>query len=141
MTQIYTVGYEGRSIETFVALLEQHGIEVLADVRELPLSRKKGFSKTALGNALSDAGIAYLHLKELGNPKAIRKSGKPLDEVLAAYDEHMEERWDTALTRALAVAQEKRTALMCFELEPCECHRTSVAKQLAARLGVDVVEI
>lgn len=141
MGEIYTVGYEGRTIEEFVELLCSHQVEVLADVRELPLSRKKGFSKTALKAALEDSGIAYLHFKELGNPKAIRKSGAGVDAILAAYDAHMEDRWGEALAGVSAVVEGKRVALMCFEADPCECHRTSVAKQLAARLGVGLVEI
>lgn len=139
---VYTIGYEGRSIEDFVELLKKHGVEVLADVRHLPLSRKKGFSKTALGNALEDAGIRYEHFRQVGNPKHIRKSGLPQQELLAAYDDHMSELWDEALPDLVETATDAATCLMCYELEPCDCHRTSVAKQLIARMpGATLIEI
>jgi len=63
--KLFTVGYEGRSIDELVDALRAAGVERLVDVRELPLSRRKGFSKTALGDTLRDAGIEYIHVRAL----------------------------------------------------------------------------
>ena len=62
MSVVYTIGYEGTDIDRFVATLKAVGIKVLADVRAVAVSRKKGFSKTALKARLEDEGIAYTHL-------------------------------------------------------------------------------
>ena len=70
--QLFTVGYEGASIETFIANLRANKVKCVLDVREAPLSRKRGFSKTQLGRALNDADIRYIHLRELGTPKSVR---------------------------------------------------------------------
>ncbi|MBM3616495.1 MAG: DUF488 domain-containing protein, partial [Alphaproteobacteria bacterium] len=72
MPNLLTIGYEGTDIATFLTALRASGVEVLADVRELPLSRKPGFSKSALSVALEGVGIRYRHFRELGDPKAGR---------------------------------------------------------------------
>ena len=69
---LYTVGYEGVALEQFVERLRLADVQVVVDVRDVPLSRKRGFSKTALSAALSKAGVQYLHIRELGCPKPIR---------------------------------------------------------------------
>ena len=71
-SHLYTFGYEGIGIEAFVARMLTMGIETVVDVRERPLSRKKGFSKVAFSAALAQAGVAYRHDPQLGCPKAIR---------------------------------------------------------------------
>jgi len=68
MNRLLTIGYEGAVIEDFCATLKAAAVRTLVDVRALPVSRKRGFSKTALGQACAAAGIAYLHLSALGNP-------------------------------------------------------------------------
>jgi transcriptional regulator with XRE-family HTH domain len=72
---LWSAGYEGRDIDSFVALLVDSRIGVVADVRLTPISRKKGFSKTRLGEALAEAGIEYTHLRGLGNPKGAPTPG------------------------------------------------------------------
>ena len=69
---LFTFGYEGLAIDGFIARLKKAGVAVVVDVRELPLSRKKGFSKTAFAEALHGAGIAYTHVPTFGCPKSIR---------------------------------------------------------------------
>lgn len=68
-----TVGYEGRNVDDLLDVLLTAGVTRLVDVRELPLSRNRGLSKTALGHSLNDIGIAYEHMKPLGNPKENRE--------------------------------------------------------------------
>ena len=69
---IYTIGYEGLDIARFLSLLQAHDIEAVVDIRELPLSRKPGFSKKTLSDTLSLSGLDYVHIPDLGCPKPIR---------------------------------------------------------------------
>src|SRR5208283_920819 len=69
---LYTIGYEGRDIDGFISRLKEFGITRLIDVREIPLSRKRGFSKSALKQKLDDENIEYVHYKALGSPSDIR---------------------------------------------------------------------
>ncbi|HEY5081205.1 MAG TPA: DUF488 domain-containing protein [Bauldia sp.] len=69
---LYTLGYEGMSIEQFVDRLEKSRVRTVVDVRQMPLSRKPGFSKRALAAALAGAGVAYVHMVSLGCPKPVR---------------------------------------------------------------------
>ena len=71
---IYTIGYEGLDLDGFLALLRKHGVETVVDIRELPLSRKPGFSKTVLGDTLNVSGKEYVHIPELGCPKPVRNT-------------------------------------------------------------------
>lgn len=129
------VGYEGRVISDFVADLSAAGVAVLADVRELPLSRKPGFSKTALAEALRSAGIEYVHLRALGNPKPNRSgfAGDPL-ELSGARERYRSSLRHEAARRALdelaALARENSVAVMCFEADQARCHRDVLLDEL-----------
>lgn len=135
-TRLYTFGYEGLDIDAFIAKLRANGVQTIVDVRELPLSRKKGFSKTAFSVALSQAGIAYLHSPALGCPKPIRDRYRA-DQDWAAYTRDFLAYIDTqdAPVRELVKLSKGTTAcLVCFEADYTMCHRTYVARA-AARLG------
>ena len=69
---VFTIGYEGLDIDGFMSLLAEHDIDTIVDVRELPLSRKAGFSKNALANLLNLSGREYVHMADLGCPKSVR---------------------------------------------------------------------
>ena len=69
---IHTIGYEGIDMDRFLSMLCEHGIETVVDIRELPLSRKPGFSKKALADTLNLSGLEYVHIPDLGCPKPIR---------------------------------------------------------------------
>src|SRR3954471_22699032 len=88
-TALFTIGYEGRALDELLAILRANKIDRLIDVRDLPLSRRRGFSKTPLGNAARDAGIEYVHLREAGNPYRRIKDEIPRDELLAKYRAHL----------------------------------------------------
>lgn len=70
---VYTTGYEGKEIEEFIEYLNAHDIQRVVDVREIPLSRKKGFSKNTLRHLLAERDIDYIHIKALGSPTYLRK--------------------------------------------------------------------
>lgn len=129
---VYTSGYEGKTIDGFVRQLKEHGIALLVDIRELPLSRKPGFSKSAIQAALRAAGIEYVHLRELGTPRAIRqelrKSGH-YQKFLAQYRDYLKGQ-EEALNELIGMAAHKTVCLMCYEEDPHRCHRSVVAEHL-----------
>ena len=77
--KIFTIGYEGVTMDEFLAALKGAGVEQVIDVRALPLSRRPGFSKNILAATLKDNGIGYVHLKALGTPKPGRDAAKKGD--------------------------------------------------------------
>lgn len=140
---LFTIGYEGTDIHRFVETLRTVGIEVVADVRAVPISRKPGFSKTSLAAHLADAGIRYEPFKALGDPKPGRDAarGGRFAEFRAIYGAHLETvDARAALSELAAVAAGRATCLLCFERDPTQCHRSIVATSLATS-GLKVVDL
>lgn len=139
---IYTIGYEGATQGEVIAALGRAGVRRVIDVRQLPLSRRPGFSKASLAASLAAHGIDYVHLRALGTPKPGRDAAKKgdratLEAVYAGQLELPEAQAEAARMRALAA--EMPSALLCFERDPCACHRTLL---LAAEgEGAEVVDL
>ena len=132
MVTLYTVGYQGHSIETFLDLLQANGVAQIIDVRQLPFSRKPDFSKKRLAAHLADAGIAYSHLVALGTPKALRdevRRSHDYDSFFASMGEIVAGQPD-AVQEALNLARARPSALLCFEANAAECHRLVVAQAI-----------
>lgn len=130
--RLFTIGYQGRTIEGFVDLLQTEGIERLVDVRANPWSRKPGFTKHELANHLDQAGIAYEHLGLLGAPDEARHGDLDEATFAAAYQEHLDGQ-DDALDRLTQWAQQDRTAICCMEKDPQACHRRFIADTFQAQ--------
>jgi len=131
MRGLLTIGYEGASLQDFIGTLKAASVSTLLDVRELPISRRKGFSKRALAEALEAEGIEYRHERDLGSPKAIRHQlheDRDYDQFFDAFTTYLKSQ--RPLLRKLAAELDGRVALMCFERDPATCHRSIVAKQL-----------
>ncbi len=131
---IFTIGYERANPKTLVDALAEHGVKTLIDVRELPASRRPGFSKKALTLKLAEHGIAYEHLRGLGTPKEGRDANKRGDmkTFWRIVDEKMET--DEAkhdLERARELAQQGTVCLLCLEADHATCHRNRVAEDLS----------
>jgi uncharacterized protein (DUF488 family) len=143
MVNIYTVGYEGLGPADFLRQLRCANVGMVVDVRDVPLSRKRGFSKTALADALSAVGLRYLHVRSLGCPKPIRdeyRATRDWGAYTAAFMKHLKER--AAAVRELASLCESSTAaLLCYEADAGLCHRTYVARAVAAISGGSVLHI
>lgn len=139
--QLFTIGYQGRDLAEFIGLLRDAGVHLLADVRLTPLSRKRGFSKSKLSEALQQAGIRYEHLRELGNPKAIREAARSVEDCLDLYADHMNGEWPDRLARLEALAAGQRVAIMCMESDHRECHRSIVAGAFESRHDAAIVHL
>ena len=128
--RLFTIGYQGRTVEDLVRALRAAGVERVIDVRELPLSRRRGFSKTPLSAALAKAGISYLHLRAAGNP--YRHEAHDIERCLTLYRAHLDSKPDVidAIRREAA---EVPVALLCAEADPAACHRSVIAKKAATR--------
>lgn len=139
-----TIGYEAATQDTVIARLKAAGIETLIDVRAVAASRRAGFSKTLLAASLAEAGIEYVHLRQLGTPKPGRDAARKgrIEEMTAIFQEHMAEpAAQLELARAKAMVAERRTALLCFEADHAGCHRAVLAERLAAEDGFEVVNL
>ncbi|MGQ0662251.1 MAG: DUF488 domain-containing protein [Pseudomonadota bacterium] len=136
--QLFTIGYEGADLADFLATLAAGGVAQVIDIRDVAISRKRGFSKNALSDALAAKGIAYVHLKALGNPKPGREAARR-GEFAAfrnIYDQHLKEPdAQAALKDAARRAGGTVSCLMCFERANEHCHRTIVAVALAEKAG------
>ena len=130
--KVYLTGYEQQTIEEFIRKIEEAGIERIVDVRELPLSRKKGFSKNSLKIQLAKHGISYVHIRELGTPKALRRDLKEKGDYLKFFKQyrihirgkHIE------LQKLINMASTEILGIMCFEKD-CElCHRTIIGDKI-----------
>ena len=140
---LYTLGYEGQTIEHFVERLRDAGIRTVIDVRELPLSRKRGFSKRALAGVLAEHDISYLHLRSLGCPKPVRDRLR-LDGDWARYARDFASHLagQGALTAEVAqMANAQTCGLLCFEADFGRCHRSLVARKVAADGGPPVAHV
>ena len=133
MSVVFTIGYESTDIEDFVATLQAARIEVLADVRAVAASRKKGFSKTALREKLQEAGIQYLHFRNLGDPKPGRDAARAgqFEKFKTIYSAHFEKpEAQEDFENLVSVVFNQATCLLCYERLPENCHRAIVAENM-----------
>jgi uncharacterized protein (DUF488 family) len=127
---LYTIGYEGSALPRVLRALEAAAIDLVIDVRQVPWSRKPGFSKSALERALTAIDVGYLHLVGLGDPKAGRLAARAgrHDEFLQLFAAHMATTGARVdLARAISAARDRTACLLCFERRPEKCHRAIVA--------------
>lgn len=140
-----TIGYEKRSLDEYIDLLLESGVEVVLDVRETAWSHKPGFSKTAFAAGLDAVGIEYVHLRIAGNPKWLREVAGNHAECLEFYRVYVEQHPEVMLSlsetlRDLGVTH-RRIALTCFERHPQDCHRGILAEEWAVRNRDDVIHL
>ena len=138
--RIFTVGYEGITVDELIAALRKAGVERIIDVRALPLSRRPGFSKTPLRAALEEVGINYVHLRALGTPAEGRQAARKGQHALLAqiYADQLE--LPEAIVQAAQLrelAAEKPSALLCFERDPEHCHRSLLIEAVSPDAAVE----
>jgi uncharacterized protein (DUF488 family) len=141
--RLFTIGYEGATPEGFIESLNAAGVALVADVRAVALSRKRGFSKTALSTSLAEAGIGYRHWIALGTPVEGRQAARAGDAVRMRliYEGALAEPAALDAFEELAqAAGERPVCLLCFERDPAFCHRRILAERLAPR-GFEAVDL
>jgi uncharacterized protein (DUF488 family) len=142
--EIATIGYEKTALRDVLRTLAAARIAALIDIRNLPLSRRAGFSKRQLQAAIEEAGMSYLHLKGLGTPKegrvAARLRQKDLfwaivERQLATPEAELD------LERAAELARRVPSCLLCYEADHRVCHRLRVAELMQQRFGFTPVHL
>ena len=139
--QLWSIGYEQATWAQVRTALVAAGVTRVIDVRDLPLSRRPGFSKRQLAAGLAAAGIGYTHLRALGPPPAGRAAHRARD--YQRFWQIVDDRLATAeaahdLARAASLALETPTCLLCYEADPALCHRCRVGEILAGSHGFRV---
>lgn len=139
--KLFTIGYEGKSVEKFLDILITHDVRVLCDVRRNAISQKYGFSKAQLEKFCGGLNIRYIHFPELGIESNLRQklsSQRDYDELFDFYEENtLPKRSDCLLRLRNLISQEGRIALTCFEQNPKQCHRSRVARAILNTGNVD----
>jgi uncharacterized protein (DUF488 family) len=132
MIELMTIGYEGMTLKEFLSLLQRCGVTMLVDVRELAISRKPGFAKGALSEALEKQCIEYEHLVDLGCPRDIRHNYRENGDW-ARYTQKYKAYLETqkpVMERLWDLMQNQNCCLMCFEADYNFCHRKFIAERM-----------
>lgn len=131
-TQVFSIGYELYNSNTFFLRLKRAKVDFLIDVREMPISRKRGFSKSSLIESSKRNGIEYLHLKSLGVPKNIRnqlKGSKNYEKYFKDYGKYLYYQSDS-IDHLLSLIKENTCCIMCLEHNHEGCHRNLILEEL-----------
>lgn len=140
---VFTIGYEGMDLDAFMSLLAEHDIDTVVDVRELPLSRKPGFSKKALASVLNLSGLEYVHMVELGCPKLVRdryRSDNSWKHYTVGFLKHLKTQ-EAAIAVLSDLVNSSNCALLCYEADYNFCHRSMVANAVRDYCGIEVKHI
>lgn len=135
---IYTIGHSNRSFDEFLALLQEHGIERVLDVRTIPKSRHNPqFGQTELASALAQHHIAYTHIDKLGGLRKVQANSPNTawrNKSFQGYADYMQTpEFEAGLEQAIDYGWKSRCVLMCAEAVPWRCHRSLVGDALLAR--------
>ncbi|MFT5367158.1 MAG: hypothetical protein ACI8V2_002116 [Candidatus Latescibacterota bacterium] len=138
-SRLFTIGYEGKSIDAYLNLLIANNVKALVDVRKNPLSMKYGFSKTKLRTYIERAGLCYYHLPGLGIPSDLRRnldSPEDYQDLFAYYrTEILPEQMESLEDIKMLLDRHTRIALTCFEKDHHSCHRNEVTQYLTEGAG------
>ena len=138
--KLFSIGYEGKSIENFVNILLQNDIRLLCDVRRNPISRKFGFSQSKLQRIVETSGIEYKHFPELGIAAEERKylrTQENYNDLFAGYRDALPSQASVLNNLYELFESHKRIALMCYELDPRHCHRTVIFEYMSAHYPIE----
>jgi uncharacterized protein (DUF488 family) len=142
---LYTLGYQGVDVDTYVQKLKVAGVGIVADVRETPWSHKRAFCKNILSSELSKAGIEYVHVKSAGNPKENRRSARDITECLRRYKDYLRSNPDgvSDLIQVVRTAASRNhsVCLTCFEKDVHDCHRSILVDLMGERIRIRPVHL
>ncbi len=140
-TVLFTIGYEGISLEEYLTRLLKNDVKVLVDVRNNPLSMKYGFSKSQLRKYCESLGIQYVHFPEVGIQSEQRRelnTQTDYDKLFVEYRKNNLVKTKSTQTSILnLLKQHKRIALTCFEANICQCHRRHLAEAIKRLPGFE----
>lgn len=143
--RVFTVGHSTHPIDEFVDLLRTHGVELLADVRTIPKSRRNPqFGQDQLPASLNEADLRYEYFADLGglrktNKDSVNKAWR--NESFRGYADYMQTlEFAAGIERLIELASGKVTAVMCAEAVPWRCHRSLIGDALLVR-GIEVLDI
>lgn len=138
--EIYTAGYEGRSVDEFLNLLMRSGIQRLIDVRYNPISRRYGYHKSTLNRLCNALDIEYKHLSGLGIPGSARRDLDSINSYLSLFQEYrcglVNRQKDLQI--AISLLNSKPSVLVCMEANPQYCHRNVLAQHLMNMTGLSI---
>lgn len=138
-TTLFTIGYEGISLEEYLNRLIRNDVKLLIDVRNNPMSMKFGFSKSQLKKYCEYLGIAYKHIPEVGIRSEYRQELNTQNDYDRLFDKYKSSTLRTTLDfqeQILTLVKEnKRVALTCFEANVCQCHRSHLATAITKLPG------
>ena len=142
---LYTIGHSTRSLDDFVSLLGEFGVQQVVDIRTIPRSRHNPqFDKETLPSSLAARGLSYRHMKDLGglrHPRPDSPNKGWRNASFRGFADYMQtEEFEAALDQLIVAAGEQRTAIMCAEAVPWRCHRSLIADALVVR-GYEVDHI
>ena len=146
MATLFTIGHSTRSLEELIEALRAHSIQTLLDIRAFPMSRRlPHFNRESLANALPEAGIRYVWMKELGGRRKKSLADSPnlalRNDSFRNYADYMlTEDFQRGITKLIELAEKSRTAYMCAERVYFRCHRMLVSDWLVAH-GHEVLHI
>lgn len=136
---LFTIGYEGISLESYLNKLIKNNIKVLCDVRKNALSMKYGFSKSQLKNACNGVGIEYIHIPEVGIDSDQRQELKSQIDYDVLFDKYRAQNLSETLDNQIEILNllkaNKRIALTCFEADVCQCHRKHLSEAITNLKG------
>jgi uncharacterized protein (DUF488 family) len=131
---LFTIGYEGVSLENYLNKLIKNNVKVLCDVRKNALSMKYGFSKTQLKNACNGVGIEYIHIPEVGIDSDQRQELKSQIDYDVLFDKYKSKNLNETVDNQIEILNllktNKRIALTCFEADVCQCHRKHLSEAI-----------
>lgn len=141
---LFTIGYEGRDIDFFLNILIRNAIDILVDVRKNPFSMKFNFTKNSLKNDLENSGIRYIHIPELGIEGEKRKeltSLKDYEKLFQDYEKTTIKENPEILDKIAELSKVHRVVLMCFEADINMCHRGVIARNIAHKENLKILNI
>jgi uncharacterized protein (DUF488 family) len=138
---VNTIGYEGKKIDLFIQQLKQNNVETVVDTRIRAGGRKVDFCKKNLTKSLNDNGIKYFHYRELGTPEYLMKIMKTEGSYsMEEYGTYLDSK-PQVLSQLINDVTEENIAIMCFEKDYKDCHRTVIASRLSDMLGSTINHI
>ena len=132
--RLFTIGYQGASLESYLRVLVSNGVGIVLDVREHAWSQRPDFVKSPLRDSLANCGIEYAHLRSVGNPSKNRKTATSAAECMSRYRTYIQERPEciVELCSYIRLADQvgRPACLTCYEAEPSDCHRSVLIESL-----------